>query len=85
MHSEFSCEQYILCGQDYTIAKINLYYQVLVSVEYVRGEDSNKRLFASVLYGKLSKQRSASATTNLNIAEQLVIEGLATTVKHRGK
>eukprot|EP00602_Paraphysomonas_sp_CaronLab_P001201 CAMPEP_0185019232 /NCGR_PEP_ID=MMETSP1103-20130426/1860_1 /TAXON_ID=36769 /ORGANISM="Paraphysomonas bandaiensis, Strain Caron Lab Isolate" /LENGTH=865 /DNA_ID=CAMNT_0027549435 /DNA_START=359 /DNA_END=2956 /DNA_ORIENTATION=- len=58
--------------------------QVLVSVEYVRGEDSNKRLFASVLYGKLSKQRSASATTNLNIAEQLVIEGLATTVKHRG-
>jgi staphylococcal nuclease domain-containing protein 1 len=57
--------------------------QVLVSVEYARGEGGGKRLFASVYYGKPTRQGAVNRPGQ-NIAEQLVVDGLATTVKHRG-
>lgn len=48
-------------------------------MEYVR----DKRLFASVYYGKPTRQPGGITRPGYSISEQLIIEGLAQTVKHR--
>jgi staphylococcal nuclease domain-containing protein 1 len=53
--------------------------QVLVCVEYTR----DKRLYASVYYGKATRQPGGVTRPGYLISEQLVVEGLAQTVKHR--
>ena len=52
---------------------------VIVSVEYQRGEGKDVRQFASVYYGQ-----SKGSSKGQDIALQLVQEGLAVTVRHRG-
>lgn len=59
--------------------------QVQVSVEYVRKFDTGSKLFASVYFGKISHREDAPPRPSQNIAQLLICEGLASTVKHRGE
>jgi endonuclease YncB( thermonuclease family) len=52
-----------------------------VSVEYAR----DKRLYASVYYGKPARQAGGITRPSFLISEQLIVEGLAQTVKHRAE
>jgi hypothetical protein len=54
-----------------------------VSVEYVRKTDSGVREYGSVYFGKVTR-RDGVAIPSRNIAQLLVSQGLAFTVKHRG-
>lgn len=57
---------------------------VVVSVEYQRGEGKDTRQFASVYYGASRQVNGKGGAKGQDIALQLVQEGLAVTVRHRG-
>lgn len=58
--------------------------KVVVSVEYQRGEGKDSRQFASVYYGASRQVNGKGGAKGQDIALQLVQEGLAVTVRHRG-
>lgn len=58
-------------------------WQVYVSVEYVRKTDTGVREYGSVYFGKAIR-RDGVTIPSRNIAQLLVSQGLAFTVKHRG-